>query len=137
MEEALLALGNGLPIFLVHSGTSLAILIVGAFLYSRITSHDEIKLIREGNVAGALSFGGAIVGLALPLAFSLAAAVSLWDLVLWGGIALVLQLVAFRLADLIIKDVSARIEAGEMSAAIMLVSVKLATAFINAAAISG
>ncbi|MBL4838731.1 MAG: DUF350 domain-containing protein [Kordiimonadaceae bacterium] len=137
MEEALLALGNGLPIFLVHSGTSLAILIVGAFLYSRITSHDEIKLIREGNVAAALSFGGAIVGLALPLAFSLAAAVSLWDLVLWGGIALVLQLVAFRLADLIIKDVSARIEAGEMSAAIMLVSVKLATAFINAAAISG
>ncbi|MBL4639488.1 MAG: DUF350 domain-containing protein [Kordiimonadaceae bacterium] len=89
------------------------------------------------NVAAASSFGGAIVGLALPLAFSLAAAVSLWDLAIWGAVALVLQLVAFRLADLFLKGISARIEAGEISAAIMLVSVKLATAFINSAAISG
>jgi putative membrane protein len=137
MEEALMALWAGLPVFLVHSATSLVFLVVAAFIYTRITPHDEITLIREGNVAAALSFGGAIVGLALPLASSLAASVSLWDLLFWGVVAFILQLIAFRLVDLFLKDLSRRIEAGEMGAAVMLVSFKLATAMINAAAISG
>ncbi|MEX0300560.1 MAG: DUF350 domain-containing protein [Kordiimonas sp.] len=137
MEEALLALWQGLPVFLVHSAVSLAILAVGAFIYMQMTRHDELALIRAGNVAAALSFGGALIGLALPLAFSLAASVSLWDLLVWGVIALVLQIVAFRLVDLVLKDVSSRIEAGEVSTAVLLVSIKLATAAINAAAIGG
>jgi len=137
MNEALLALWNGLPVFLVHSAVSLLILGCGVAIYMWITKHDELALIRAGNTAAALSLGGAIVGFAIPLASSLAASVSLWDLLFWGVIALLLQLIAFRLADLFLKDISARIEAGEVGAATFLVSVKLATALINAAAISG
>ncbi len=137
MDEALLALWNGLPVFLVHSAISLAILFVGVGIYMWSTRHDEFALIRAGNTAASLSLGGAIIGLALPLAFSLAASVSLWDLLFWGVVALLLQLVAFRLADLFLKDISSRIEAGDMAAATFLVSVKIATALINAAAISG
>ena len=137
MNEAMLALWAGLPIFLVHSAISLLILIVGISIYVKLTKHDEFALIRAGNVAAALSLGGAIVGLALPLAISLAAAVNLWDLVVWGIVALLLQLIAFRLADLFLKDISSRIESGDLAAATFLVSIKLATAFINAAAISG
>lgn len=137
MKEALLALWNGLPVFLAHSATSLVILLVGIFLYMRITRHDEITLIRSGNVAAALSLGGAVVGLSVPLAFSLAASVSIWDLVFWGVVALALQLVAFRLVDFFLKDLSRRIEDGEMGAATLLVAFKLGTAFINAAAIAG
>lgn len=137
MNEAFLSLTAGLPIFMVHSFVSLVILIVGVAVYLRMTRHDEFALIRAGNTAAALSLGGAIIGLALPIAFSLAASLSLWDLVFWGVVALILQIVAFRIVDLVMKDVSSRIEAGEMSVAILLVSVKLATAFINSAAISG
>lgn len=137
MNEALLALWAGLPVFLVHSAASLAILVIGISIYIWSTRHDELALIRAGNTAAALSLGGAVIGLALPLAFSLAASVSLWDLLIWGVIALVLQLIAFRLADLFLKDISARIEAGDIAAATFLVSVKLATALVNAAAISG
>jgi len=137
MDEAILALWAGLPVFLVHSAISLAILVIGVSIYMWTTKHDEVALIRGGNTAAALSLGGAIVGLSLPLAFSLAASVSLWDLVFWGFVALLLQLIAFRMADLFLKDMSARIEADEMGAATVLVSIKLATAFINAAAISG
>lgn len=137
MNEAILALWVGLPIFLVHSAVSLIILTVGVGIYMWTTKHDELALVRSGNSAAALSLGGAIVGFSLPLAFSLAASVSIWDLVVWGVVALVLQLVAFRLADFFLKDISVRIEANEMGAAIFLVSIKLATAFINAAAISG
>ncbi len=137
MDEAILALWAGLPVFLVHSMVSLAILVVGVVIYMHTTKHDEMALIRSGNSAAALSLGGAIIGLSLPLAFSLAAALSLWEVVVWGLVALVLQLVAFRIADVFLKDISARIEAGEIGAATFLVSIKLATAFINAAAISG
>ncbi len=137
MNEAMLALWAGLPVFLVHSATSLLILFVGVAIYIKLTKHDELVLIRAGNSAASLSLGGAIVGLALPLAFSLAASVSLWDLFIWGVVALLLQLIAFRMTDLFLKDISTRIETGDMAAAIFLVSVKLGTAFINAAAISG
>jgi putative membrane protein len=137
MEEALLTLWNGLPIFLVHSGLSLAILIVGVFLYTRITPNDEIQLVREGNVAAAISLSAAVLGLAIPLAFSLSSSISPWDIIVWGVVALILQLIAFRLVDLFLKDISSRIAAGEVGPAISLLSFKLATAFINAAAITG
>ena len=137
MEDALLTLWNGLPIFLIHSGLSLLILVVGVFIYTRFTGHDEIALIRDGNVAASISLSGAILGLALPLAFSLSGSISPWDIVVWGFVALILQLLAYRLVDLFLTDMSARIEAGEMGPAILLFSFKLGTAFINSAAISG
>lgn len=137
MEDALLTLWNGLPIFLIHSGLSLLILLVGVFIYTRLTAHDEVALIRDGNIAAAVSLSGAVLGLALPLAFSLSGSISLWDIVVWGVVALILQLLAYRLVDLFLKDLSTRIEAGEVGPAIVLLSFKLGTAFINAAAISG
>lgn len=137
MEEALLTLWNGLPVFLVHSGLSLVILVVGIFIYTLLTPHDEIKLAREGNIAAAISLSAAVLGLAIPLAFSLSASLSPWDIVVWGVVALVLQIIAFRLVDLFLKNISGRISAGEVGPAIVLLAFKLATAFINAAAISG
>ncbi len=112
-------------------------LIVGVVIYMWTTPHKELELIRGGNVSAAVSFGGAIVGLAIPLAVCLAFSVSVLDILIWGAVTLVFQLVAFRVVDLILKNVSARIEEGDMATAVLLVSVKLATAVINAAAISG
>jgi len=137
MEDALLTLWNGLPVFLIHSGLSLGILVVGVFIYTRVTPHDEIAMIREGNIAASVSLSGAVIGMALPLAFSLSVSISLWDIAIWGVVALVLQLLAYRLVDLFLRDMSGRIEAGEVGPAIALLSFKLGTAFINSAAISG
>jgi putative membrane protein len=137
MNATLLSLWNGFPVFLVHSLVSLAILVIGVVIYMRITRHDEMALIRDGNTAAALSLGGAVVGLSLPIGFSLAASVSLLDLAYWGVVTLLMQLIAFRLVELLLKDISRRIESGDMAAATFLVSIKLATAIINSAAISG
>lgn len=135
--EAFDALLAGLPIFMAHSVVSLVILFVGIYIYMMLTAHDEMALIRGGNVAAALSLGGAAVGLAIPLAVSLSVSLTMLDLVLWGAVALVFQLVAFRVMDLFLKDLPTRIEEGDMAAAVLLVSAKLSIAFINAAAISG
>lgn len=131
------SLWAGLPHLLLHSILTFVILGMGLAIYVAITPHKELALVREGNTAAAVSLGGAVVGLALPLAFCLAFAVSASDIIVWGVVTLGFQLAAFFIADFVLRDLSKRIAEGQVSSAIFLVSVKLATAFVNAAAISG
>ena len=127
----------GFPILVLHVTVTFAMLAAAVFIYIKITPYDEIKLIRDGNTAVAVSLSGAIVGLALPLAFSMASSISVWEVLVWGPVTLVMQLIAFRVADLVIKDLPKRIVGGEMGAAILLVSIKLGAAAINSAAVTG
>jgi putative membrane protein len=137
MQPVIDSFVSGLPILMLHSSVTIAILLAGIWLYIWMTPWDEMALIRKGNNAAALSLGGAIVGLALPLAIAMAASVSVYEIILWGPVTLILQIIAYRVADIVMQTLPKRIEDGQMSAAILLVSIKLAAAIINAAAVSG
>ncbi|CAM8623776.1 MULTISPECIES: DUF350 domain-containing protein [Sphingobium] len=128
---------SGLPILLLHLGSATLVWLAALGLYMWITPHDEFALIRGGNEAAAISLGGAAIGLAAPLGFCLAGSVNVWDIVIWGSVTLVLQLVAFRLVDFLLGTLSARIEANERSAAIFLAMMKAAIACLTAAAVAG
>jgi len=136
MDAVLQSLTTGLPVFLGHFGFTVALLALSVVIYMRLTPHDEMALIKDGNEAAALSFGAAVIGLALPLAFTLSGSVNIWDIALWGGIILIIQLAAYKVADFMFSGLSERIENNEMSAAIALGSTKLAVASLNAAAIA-
>lgn len=127
----------GFPTALLHAGVTLLILVIGAALYALVTPHREIQLIREGNTAAAVSFGGVLVGLAIPLAAALHASTSLVDIGVWGATTLAVQLATFRLADFMLHGLPQRIQEGEVSAAALLVGAKIATALILAAAVAG
>ncbi|AOG01414.1 MULTISPECIES: DUF350 domain-containing protein [Blastomonas] len=127
----------GLPIFMLHLGSATLAWAAALALYVWITPHREFALIREGNMAAAVSFGGAAIGLALPLAFCLAASVNVWDVLIWGSVTLILQLIAFRAVDLLIGNLSKRIEENEVAAATFLAMTKIALACLNAAAVAG
>ena len=58
---------SGSGAFAVTFLVSLVLLAVFAALYSAITSHSEMALIRAGNKTAALSFGGAIIGFVIPV----------------------------------------------------------------------
>lgn len=137
MQAVLDSFLAGFPVLMLHSSVTIAILVTGVALYIWITPWDELALIRDGNTAAAVSLGGAIIGLALPLSFAMAASVSVYEILLWGPVTLILQIVAYRIADGVLKELPRRIEAGEMGAAVLLVSIKLAAAAVNAAAVSG
>ena len=122
---------------MLHSSVTLAMLVAAIFVYMKITPYDEIKLIRDGNTAAAISLAGAIVGLALPLSLSMASSISVWEVLIWGPVTLFLQLIAYRFTDILLKDLPKRIENGETGPAILLVSIKLGVAMINAAAVTG
>ena len=136
MEAALHSFLAGIPFLLTHFAVTIAMLVAGVFVYMWITPHDEMKLIREGNSAAAVSLAGAILGLAIPLSVCMAHSASVWDIVIWGLVTLVLQLATFKVIDLWLRDLSKRIEDGEIGTAILLVSIKLAVALINGAAVS-
>ncbi|MCP5373810.1 MAG: DUF350 domain-containing protein [Hyphomicrobiales bacterium] len=128
---------SGLPILLLHAAVTLAMLAAAVTLYVRITPYDEIALIRGGNLAAAVSLSGAIVGLGLPLAFTLAGSVNVWDIVVWGLVVLAMQLLAYKATDLVLRDLPRRIVDGEVGPALVLAAVKLAVAAVNAAAVAG
>ena len=59
------------------------------------------------------------------------------ELALWGVATVMVQLLIFRVVDLVLHGLPKRIQDGEMAAAAMLVGAKLATAMILAAAVAG
>lgn len=137
MAGVLNSLAAGFPILIAHFLLTIGLLLLAVMIYIRITAHDELKLIRDGNTAAALSLAGAILGLAIPLASCLAASVSLLDILVWGVITLLLQVLVFWAMDRTVRNLSRRIEDGEMGPAILLVAVKLSVAAVSAAAVSG
>jgi len=131
------AFASGFPTTLAHAGVTALMLLVGATLYALLTPYKEISLIREGNGAAAVAFGGVLVGLALPLAASLSSSNSILEIVVWGVATLLVQLLAFRIIDIVLTGLPSRIQEGEVSAAVLLVSAKLACAVILSAAVAG
>jgi putative membrane protein len=131
------AFATGFPDTLLHAGVTLLMLIIGAGLYACLTPYKEIDQIRDGNSAAAVAFGGVIIGLAIPLAASMSASTSLREIVIWGTATILVQLFVFRMVDFILTGLPQRINDGESSAAVLLVSAKLAAALILAAAVAG
>ncbi|MCJ2114021.1 DUF350 domain-containing protein [Methylobacterium sp. E-025] len=100
-------------------------------VYLTATAHREIALIRANNVAAATA-----LGYALPLAVAIYNAQSALDCVIWGLVALVVQILIYFLVRLVLPDLSRRIAEGEGAAAILLASASLAGGVIDAAAMT-
>ena len=128
---------NGALHFLIAIGLAAAFLVVFQYLYQMITPQDERKLIREGNVAAALPFAGAIIGFALPVASALSQTESMVEFAAWAALAGIVQIVAFLIVRaLVVKDIHARIERGEVATGIYLAAVAIAVGMINAASMT-
>jgi putative membrane protein len=137
MTPEVQAFATGFPLTLLHAGITVALLVAGSWLYALLTPYRDIQLIREGNTAAAISLGAVLVGLAIPLAVSLAASRGELEMVLWGVSIIAVQLFVFRFTDWVLQGLPRRIQAGEVSAATFLACVKLATALVLAAAVAG
>jgi putative membrane protein len=137
MSPEVQAFAAGFPVTLLHAGISLVILIVGCAIYGFLSPIKEVLLIREGSTAATVSFAGALLGLAIPLAVSLTASASWIEITLWGASLIVVQLLVFRLIDLLLTGIPARIREGETDAAVLLAAARVGAALILAAAVAG
>lgn len=123
----------GLPAFLAYFAVAVALLFAFVRIYTWVTPHDELGLIRANNSAAALAFGGTIVGFAWPLSSAITNSLSLLDCVLWGAVALVVQVLTFVVLRLILKELPERITRGEVAAGAFSGAAAIAVGILNAA----
>lgn len=137
MSPEVQAFAAGFPTTLLHTAITLVLLVVGGAVYALLTPYKEIQQIREGNAAAAVSYGGVLVGLAAPLAFSLSASTSAVEVAIWGAAVTVVQLLVFRVVDVLLTGLPQRAQDGDVAAAALLTAAKLACALILSAAVAG
>jgi putative membrane protein len=126
----------GFDNFLIYLGVSLALLYLYVWIYIRVTPWAEMALIRAGNMAAAFSLSGAVLGFIVPLSAAVKFSVNLVDMVIWGVIALVVQVVAFVVVKLLVPTLSKDIEAGNQAQGFFLGAVSLGVGLLNAACMS-
>jgi putative membrane protein len=123
--------------FGVHFVVVAIAMIVSATLWLWATPFKEIALIRAGNTAAAASFGGALVGFALPLAGVVRASNSIWEVIPWSGLALLTQLAGLFIASRLLHGVTRHIEHGELASGLFMASVAISIGILNAACLGG
>ena len=109
------------------------LLAIGVAIYIRLTPFRERELVADGNPAAGTVLAGAILALSIPLAAMLATSVTLIDILVWGVVALILQLVTLGIVLLAMRNFRSMIEAGNVAAAITLAGAQIAVALLNAA----
>ena len=86
---------------LSYIGTAVVLLFIGIVLFEVTTKNKEFQLIKNGNKAAVYAFGGRILGLAIVLYASISNSVNLFDMVIWGTVAIIIQIILFYLAELL------------------------------------
>jgi len=86
---------------LSYIGVAIVLLFIGIILFEITTKNKEMQLIKSGNKAAVYGFGGRILGLAIVLYSSIANSVNVFDMVVWGSVAIIMQIVIFYLAELL------------------------------------
>ena len=127
---------SGVTLHLIYFAIALVAIALFVAIYTAITPFWEIRLIRDGNTAAAISLGGAILGYTCPLAQAVAQAGNLMDMLLWSGVALGAQLAAYGITCLVVPQLSAAMKAGKIAPATFLAALSIAIGILNAAAMS-
>jgi len=125
------------PNFAIYFVSAAVLTVIFLALYTNLTPHREIALIRDGNAAAAVTLVGGLLGFVVPLASVIAHSASLVDLAVWGVIALVIQVGGFLLARLLLPHLPQAIEDGSVSDAIFLAGLSLALGILDAACMAG
>ncbi|MDR2506661.1 MAG: DUF350 domain-containing protein [Candidatus Accumulibacter sp.] len=124
---------SALPVFLSYFATSMALLFAFLLIYVKITPYNEIALIREGNVAASISLAGALTGFALPIANVIAHSDTLEDLLAWGAVAGMIQLMLYLIVRLAFPRLAEDITHGRHAPAVFLAVSSIVVGILNAA----
>lgn len=95
-----------LPHFFGYFGISVFLAAVFLVVYTFVTPHKELELIRDGNTSVSIQLTGSFLGFALALAAVISHSVNMLDVLLWGFIALVVQIVTFVVIAMVFSGIS-------------------------------
>ena len=127
---------NSLPAFAVFFATAVGLLAVFAALYMLVTPYSELKLIREGNTAAAISLAGALLGYALPIAVAVVVSHDITVMIGWGVVACLVQLLVYIAARLALPQINLAIPQGKVASGIFLAALSVVAGILNAGCIA-
>lgn len=127
---------TGIVAHLAYFAVAILAVVIFVAIYVMVTPHHEFRLIRQGNTAAAISLGGAILGYTVPLAKAVSQSAGIFDMLLWSGVALVAQLVAYGITRLTLPHLSSDVNEGKTASGVFLAAIALAIGLLNAAAMT-
>lgn len=126
----------GLGPFVAYFALGVVLTALFAAIYMRLTAHDEIALIRQGNLAAALALGGNLAGFAIPLDKAISQASSIPDCIVWAVVALIVQLLVYLAVRTLVPGLSAKIEENNVAVGAFLAIVSISGGMLNAASMT-
>lgn len=125
---------SALPHFLAYFGSAMALAVAFLALYAMCTPHREFALIRAGNSAAAIQLTGTFLGFAVPVAVVIGNSVSIPDMLVWGAVAALVQLIVFVvIARLLFKSISQKLAEDCTASGIFVGGIGLGTGILQAA----
>ena len=125
------------PNFLAYFAVGAALTGIFLLLYIELTPQRDIALIRDGNSAAAIALVGGLLGFVIPLASIIAHSAAILELVVWGFVALIVQLGGFFAARLLLPHLPRAIEGGNIADAIFLAGLSVSVGILDAACMAG
>lgn len=122
--------------YLIYMVTALAMLGAFTLVYTAVTRYKEFELIREGNIAAVLSYGGALVGFSFTLCSSIAIHASYAMFLLWGLASMVVQLVVYVGVSQAVRGMNEAIEENNIAMGGLIGSISIAAGIVNAASLT-
>lgn len=123
-----------LPHFALILAVGFVLLALFWSLYTFATPHDELALIRAGNVSAAIMLAGAMLGFALPVGVAMAKSQDLMELAQWGSVALLVQFAAYVVLRLMHRGLHRAIEQNQVSVALWAATMSVCAGIVNAGA---
>lgn len=122
--------------YLIYIVASFAMLGLFLLVYTRVTPHREFQLIREGNMAAALSLGGAVLGFSLTLSSSIQHNATFGMFLLWAFGAFAVQVLAYLVAARALGGVSVAISSDNRGVGAVMGVISLSVGVVNAACLT-
>ncbi len=117
---------------LAYLATAVVLLAICITLYLWMTPYRELALVREGNVAAALSLGGAALGLTLPIGSAIYFTHDLNEMAIWAAIGCAMQFILFQ----VMRRQAKSIETGNVAVGTLLACLSVSTGLLVALCIS-
>ena len=125
-----------LPSFLAYFIGSLALLGLFLLAHAKTLHIPEWTLVRQGNVAAALSVSGSALGFAMPLASAIVHSANFVDMLVWAVVSAVAQLLGLVALRLLRPDFREALVRGDMAEATIIAVASTIIGLLDAACLS-
>jgi putative membrane protein len=122
--------------YALHLVAAGLLLFVFFLIYTWAMPFKEITLIRQGNVAAALTLGGALIGFSMTMASGLVHTDALGSFVGWSAAAAVIQLLTYVFVSRLLHMSKQQIEGNNIAFGVLMASISISVGAVSAGGLS-